>query len=103
MNAQAVPAMLPVLPELVLAVGAMALLMFGVFRGERAAPVVNWAGIALLVGVAIIMALLPHGRWSGRTSNRQNDADQERERRPPALSEGPSGRFEGLMGAWTDR
>src|SRR6266542_705835 len=61
-EAQAVPAMLPVLPEMVLAVGAMALLMFGVFRGERAAPMVNWAAIALLVLVAIIVALLPQGR-----------------------------------------
>src|SRR6266542_3932407 len=61
-EAQAVPAMLPVLPEMVLAVGAMALLMFGVFRGERASSMVNWAAIALLVLVAIIVALLPQGR-----------------------------------------
>src|SRR5713226_5567842 len=64
-EAQAVPAMLPVLPEMVLAVGAMALLMFGVFGGERAASVVNWAAIALLVLVAIIVALLPPGRLTG--------------------------------------
>src|SRR6266516_3501933 len=61
-EAQAVPAMLPVLPEMVLAVGAMALLMFGVFRGARASSMVNWAAIALLVLVAIIVALLPQGR-----------------------------------------
>src|SRR6266849_2978510 len=64
-EAQAVPAMLPVLPEMVLAVGAMALLMFGVFGGERATSVVNWAAIALLVLVAIIVALLPPGRLTG--------------------------------------
>src|SRR5437016_8074028 len=64
-EAQAVPAMLPVLPEMGLAVGAMALLMFGVFRGERATSVVNWAAIALLVLVAIIVALLPPGRLTG--------------------------------------
>ena len=61
-EAQAVPAMLPVLPEMVLAVGAMALLMFGVFRGERAASIVNWVAIALLVLVAMMVALLPQGR-----------------------------------------
>ena len=33
-----------ILPELVLAVGAMALLMFGVYSGERSAPTVNAAG-----------------------------------------------------------
>src|ERR1051326_5378635 len=59
---QAVPAMLPVLPEIVLAVGAMALLMFGVFRGERAAAAVSWAAIALLVLVALVLAGLPQGR-----------------------------------------
>src|SRR6266704_1172738 len=61
-EAQAVPAMLPVLPEMVLAVGAMALLMFGVFRGGRAASIVNWVAIALLVLVAMMVALLPQGR-----------------------------------------
>src|SRR5437868_4672694 len=61
-EAQAIPAMLPVVPELVLAVGAMALLMFGVFRGERVAPAMNWIGIALLVVVAILLALLPAGK-----------------------------------------
>src|SRR5262252_7720835 len=61
-EAQAVPAILPALPELVLAVGAMALLMFGVFRGERAAAAANWMAVALLVLVAVIVALLPQGR-----------------------------------------
>src|ERR1700687_4761208 len=64
-EAQAVPAMLPVLPEMVLAGGAMALLMFGVFRGERAAWMLNWVAIALLVLVALIVALLPQGRLTG--------------------------------------
>ena len=31
-----IPALLPALPEIVLAVGAMALLMVGAFRGEAA-------------------------------------------------------------------
>ena len=42
-------ALLPVLPEIVLAVGAMVLLMLGAFRGERSASTVSWLAIALLV------------------------------------------------------
>ena len=61
-EAQTFPALLPVLPEMVLAVGAMALLMFGVFRGERVGIIVNWAGIGLLALVAITIAVLPSGR-----------------------------------------
>ena len=36
------PALLPALPEIVLAVGAMVLLMVGAYRGERSVPLVNW-------------------------------------------------------------
>ena len=39
----------PVLPEIMLAVGAMVLLMVGAFRGERATTTVNWLAILLLV------------------------------------------------------
>jgi NADH-quinone oxidoreductase subunit N len=61
-EAQTVPALLPVLPEIVLSIGAMALLMFGVFRGERDAMLVNWASIGLLVLVAVVITVLPQGR-----------------------------------------
>jgi len=45
-----------VLPELILAVGAMALLMFGVFSGERSAPLVSAAAIVvLLLAAAAVM------------------------------------------------
>jgi NADH-quinone oxidoreductase subunit N len=56
------PALLPVLPEIVLLVGAMALLMDGSFRGERAGRTINWAAIALLVAAALIIVALPAGR-----------------------------------------
>ena len=59
---QTLPALLPVVPEIVLSTGAMALLMFGVFRGERDAMLVNWASIGLLVLVAILITVLPQGR-----------------------------------------
>ena len=37
--------LLPALPEIVLAVGAMVLLMLGAFRGERSAGAMNWLAI----------------------------------------------------------
>ena len=46
-----------ILPELILAVGAMALLMFGVFSGERSAPIVSAAAIVILLLAAIAVML----------------------------------------------
>jgi NADH-quinone oxidoreductase subunit N len=54
--------MLPALPEIVLVVGAMALLMLGVFRGERSAMPVNWLAIVLLIATGAIIAWLPEGK-----------------------------------------
>jgi NADH-quinone oxidoreductase subunit N len=48
-----IPALLPVLPELVLAIGAMVLLMLGAFR--------SWLSIALLVAAGVIVVMLPAG------------------------------------------
>src|SRR5262245_20791989 len=56
------PALLPALPELVLAVGAMLLLMLGAFRGERAAVTIHWLAIILLVAAGAIVVWLPEGR-----------------------------------------
>ena len=57
--------LLPVLPELVLAVGAMVLLMIGAYRGTQTTSLVTGLAICLLVltGVAICWSyeLLP--RW----------------------------------------
>src|SRR6202790_3060681 len=57
----ALPALLPALPEIVLAVGAMALLMLGAFRGEQTAVAVNWLAIVLLVAAGAITLWLPAG------------------------------------------
>jgi NADH-quinone oxidoreductase subunit N len=46
-----------IMPELVLAIGAMALLMFGVYSGERSAPAVTAASVAVL-GVAVLAVAL---------------------------------------------
>jgi NADH-quinone oxidoreductase subunit N len=57
----ALPALLPALPEIVLAVGAMALLMLGAFRGEHTAVAINWLAIGLLVAAGAIVLWLPAG------------------------------------------
>jgi NADH-quinone oxidoreductase subunit N len=54
--------LLPVLPELVLAVGAMLLLMLGAFRGQGTTALVTWLAICLLVATGVIELMLPAGR-----------------------------------------
>ncbi|MGE0062468.1 MAG: NADH-quinone oxidoreductase subunit NuoN [Xanthobacteraceae bacterium] len=55
---------LPLAPELVLAIGAMVLLMLGVTSGERSARFVNGLSVWLLVAVAALVVLMPGGRHS---------------------------------------
>jgi len=52
----------PVLPELVLAVGAMALLMLGAFRGQGATRLVTGLAVLLLIVTGIIELMLPAGK-----------------------------------------
>jgi NADH-quinone oxidoreductase subunit N len=54
--------LLPVLPEIVLAVGAMGLLMLGAFRGERSTPMVSGLSVLLLIVAGVIVALMPSER-----------------------------------------
>jgi NADH-quinone oxidoreductase subunit N len=54
--------LLPVLPELVLAVGAMALLMVGAYRGVRATGLVTLLSLVLLVIVGVLELMLPAGK-----------------------------------------
>jgi NADH-quinone oxidoreductase subunit N len=56
------PALLPALPEIVLALGAMLLLMVGAFRDERAIKGIDGAAILLLIVAGVIVALLPAGK-----------------------------------------
>jgi NADH-quinone oxidoreductase subunit N len=53
------PALLPVLPEIVLAIGAMVLLMVGAFRGDRSTPIIDVAAILLLIVAGFIVVWLP--------------------------------------------
>ena len=51
------PDIAPILPEILLALGALGLLMFGVFSSERTTPTVTGIAIAI-IGVAIILVLM---------------------------------------------
>src|SRR5579863_1644096 len=53
---------IPLLPEFVLAGGAMALLMLGAFRGERNTTVIDVLSIILLAVAGVIVILLPAGK-----------------------------------------
>ncbi len=57
MELASMPDLTPVLAEIMLAVGAMALLMFGVFAGERSTQTVNGVAVALLAGAVLVVAL----------------------------------------------
>lgn len=50
------PDLLPALPEIVLAVGSMALLMLGVFNGDRSARLVAWLSVLLLLLAGVLVA-----------------------------------------------
>jgi NADH-quinone oxidoreductase subunit N len=61
MNPSTLPPLVPVLPELMLALGAMALLMLGVFGGRRMLHVIAGLSIALLLLAAVMVVYLPPG------------------------------------------
>src|SRR6202521_1179771 len=54
--------LLPVLPELVLAVGAMVLLMIGAYRGPQTTGLVTGLAVCLLVVVGVLELWLPAGK-----------------------------------------
>jgi NADH-quinone oxidoreductase subunit N len=54
--------LLPALPEVVLAVGAMVLLLAGTFRASRKTTAIDVAAILLLIAAGCIVVLLPGGR-----------------------------------------
>jgi NADH-quinone oxidoreductase subunit N len=54
--------LLPVLPEIVLAAGAMVLLMIGAYRGVQATGLVTGLSVCLLVLTGVLELLLPTGK-----------------------------------------
>ena len=54
--------LLPILPEIVLAMGAMVLLLGGVASGEHSARGVTWLSVVLLIVVMVLVLIAPVGR-----------------------------------------
>jgi len=55
----------PMIPEIVLAIGAMALLMYGVYGGERTVQTVYGLAIGILIGASLLVLWLPDGLFRG--------------------------------------
>ena len=53
------PDLTPLAPELVLAGFAMALMLYGVFRGEQSARSVSWLAVVTLIVVMVVLLALP--------------------------------------------
>jgi len=53
------PDLMPALPEILIALGALVLLMVGVFAGERSTTLVTGMSVALIVVVAILLVVDP--------------------------------------------
>jgi NADH-quinone oxidoreductase subunit N len=64
MTVTTIPMLLPALPEIILAVGAMALLMLGAYS-ERSTPVANLGAIVLLIAAAFVTLGIPNGKLFG--------------------------------------
>src|SRR5258708_20038075 len=60
--APTISALAPLLPEIVLGLGAMALLMLGAYGDARTARVIDGLAIALLIAAGVILYLLPAGK-----------------------------------------
>jgi len=69
--------LLPVLPELVLATGAMVLLMLGAYGGQDKTRTVTWLSIVLLVGTGVLELALPAGKVNDSELNRSSSACSE--------------------------
>src|SRR5215211_9368715 len=52
----------PALPEIILAIGALGLVLFGAFRGERSTELVTIAALALIAVALVAVFMLPSVR-----------------------------------------
>ena len=62
MNAAQLPNLIPLLPEFLLCIGAMALLLVGVYRPADTGRFIDGAAIVLLALAGVILAMLPPGK-----------------------------------------
>ncbi len=54
--------LVPILPELIILIGAIALLMFGVFRGDDSTPLVDIGALFVLAAAIFVIAIQPAGK-----------------------------------------
>jgi len=54
--------LLPVMPEIVLAVGAMVLLMIGAYRGQGTTALITWLAVCMLAATGVLELMLPPGK-----------------------------------------
>src|SRR5713101_5271573 len=59
------PDLSPALPEILLACGAMALLLLGVFRGEGSTRLISWLAVLVLLGTLVLAGLVGGERRVG--------------------------------------
>ncbi len=57
-----VPDLILAMPEAILAVGGMALLMFGVFRGDKSTRTVSWLAVLIFLAAAVVIIQQPGER-----------------------------------------
>ncbi|MFZ3359335.1 MAG: NADH-quinone oxidoreductase subunit NuoN [Xanthobacteraceae bacterium] len=62
MDAAHLAKLVPLLPEIILGAGAMALLMLGAFQDSRSGRATDFAAIALLALAGVVLLLLPAGK-----------------------------------------
>ena len=55
----------PILPELILTIGAIALMMVAAFAGKRGSALTSWGAIALLLGAAVALLGQPQSAGPG--------------------------------------
>src|SRR4051812_3189721 len=66
MNPVPLSSLAPIIPELILAIGAMALLMLGAYR-ENSTSIVNFGAVVLLIAAAFAVVLVPNGKLFGES------------------------------------
>jgi len=64
MNPVPLTSLAPIIPELILAIGAMALLMLGAYR-QNSTQIVNFGAVVLLIAAAFAVVMVPNGKLFG--------------------------------------
>jgi len=59
MTAMTLTSLMPVLPELIVIIGAMAFLMLGVFKGDNSTPLVEFGALVVLAAALVAVLLQP--------------------------------------------